>query len=597
MRYPRLKELPSSRETVDKFGGYNRNLRIKSGEFSDMENLSSDGYPALSVRKRRRQVASCPAERGKVTGVSWADSLGFIYTQGEWVYINGSQIANLGLTDTAKQFAWMGQCLVILPDMQYINMENLEDRGPLGHAVDVTEGEVTFELCDVNGEVYPRPGIGDTAPTEPADDDLWISQSSGKWALMRYSASMGIWIEIKKTYVKISGLPADSDGPQFGQYDGVLISGIDCQEAIHLNGYAVLQTQHNRGQIVVEGFIEKNVVQDCSGRPLRVERPIPIMDYVVEVENRLWGCRYGEDGHGKFVNKIYASKLGDYKNWTCFMGISTDSWECSVGSHGAFTGAAVVAGCPVFYKENMRHKVWISDTGAHQTTSTPCQGVQSSCGASVAGMDGAAIYKSRRGFCVDDGSGPEEIGQCFAGAHYRNAVGGVCGHKYYVSMQAESDLSWHLFVYDADRKLWHREDDFHAVTFSGYGPYIMAVQKDGDAILDLGGSVDIPHNMEDTVRWMAQTGEIGLESPDMKYISRITLRLSMEVGAELTVYAQYDTEPEWVALGSIQGTGLQSFSLPLRLRRCDSLRLRLEGTGDVKLYSITKTIYEGGECR
>jgi hypothetical protein len=69
----------------------------------------------------------------------------------------------------------------------------------------------------------------------------------------------------------------------------------------------------------------------------------------------------------------------------------------------------------------------------------------------------------------------------------------------------------------------------------------------------------------------------------------------MEVGAELTVYAQYDTEPEWVALGSIRGTGLQSFSLPLRLRRCDHLRLRLEGEGDVKLYSITKTIQEGSE--
>ena len=101
--------------------------------------------------------------------------------------------------------------------------------------------------------------------------------------------------------------------------------------------------------------------------------------------------------------------------------------------------------------------------------------------------------------------------------------------------------------------------------------------------------------MEGPVSWMAETGEIGLDEPGRKYISRLTLRLSMEVGAELTVYARYDTEPEWVALGSIRGTGLQSFSLPLRLRRCDHLQLRREGVGDVKLYSITKTIQEGSE--
>jgi hypothetical protein len=69
----------------------------------------------------------------------------------------------------------------------------------------------------------------------------------------------------------------------------------------------------------------------------------------------------------------------------------------------------------------------------------------------------------------------------------------------------------------------------------------------------------------------------------------------MEPGAELTVYAQYDMEQEWVPLGSIRGTDLRSFSLPVRPRRCDHLRLRFEGEGNVKLYSITKTIEEGSE--
>lgn len=197
---------------------------------------------------------------------------------------------------------------------------------------------------------------------------------------------------------------------------------------------------------------------------------------------------------------------------------------------------------------------------------------------------------------MDDGSGPVDIGQCFAGAEYSEAVGCAYGHKYYVSM-VDSNGNHHLFVYDADKKLWHREDDFEAISFTSTNGGVVAISADADKLLAMGvdpdwGSED---KMEGAVRWMAQTGEIGIDSPDRKHISRLTLRLSMEVGAELTIYAQYDMEPEWVALGSIRGTSLRSFSLPVRPRRCDHLRLRFEGVGDVKLYSITKTIEEGSE--
>lgn len=296
---------------------------------------------------------------------------------------------------------------------------------------------------------------------------------------------------------------------------------------------------------------------------------------------------------GETVNEIYASRLGDPKNWECFMGIATDSWAASVGSQGAFTGAASLGGQPIFYKADMRHKVWISSTGAHQIASQPCQGVKAGCGGSVAVMDEAVIYKSASGFCMDNGSTTVEIGQCFAGGKFSDAVGGVCGHKYYVSMCDEGG-AWHLFVYDAQRGLWYRQDNVHARCLCS-GTILYAA--DENAIWDMTGEIQNAGYMEETVPWMAETGEIGLENPDRQYISRLDLRLSMEVGAELTVYAQYDKEPEWVALGSIRGTSLQTFSLPLRLRRCDHFRLRFEGGGDIRIYSITKTIVKGSDRR
>lgn len=587
INYPRLAEQPSSREMVDVFKGYNRNLRIKEGEFSDMENLSSDCYPVLSVRKQRRTVIDVSKLEGEVTGVIMTDRWGLLHTQGGNLYSNGAIMANLELNDEPKRFVMMGQNLIILPDMKYVNLGTLQGYGSMGHVVEVTKGEVTFELCNAEGEVYDEATVSATAPEDPADQELWIDSSVTPHILKQYSKALDQWAIISTTYVKISGLNRGTDGQWFSQYDGVTISGITAEGATHLNGSAVLQSKSNVYNIVVVGILDETVKQTCSAdSPVRIERKIPAMDYVIEAGNRLWGCR-----HDNGVNEIYASKLGDFKNWNCFMGISTDSWVGSVGSQGDFTGAANIGGCPVFYKADMRHKVWISDTGAHQISSTPCQGVQQGCGGSVATMDGVAIYKSYGGFCMDDGSGPEEIGACFAGARYNNAVGCAWGHKYYVSM--ENDEGWHLFVYDADKKLWHREDDFHAISFSSVIGCVIAVENGGKALIDMNSGEQQDGRMEGTVHWMAQTGEIGIDSPDQKYISRLTLRLSMEVGAELTIYAQYDMEPEWVALGSIRGTSLRSFSLPIRPRRCDHLRLRFEGEGDVNLYSITKTIEEG----
>lgn len=601
--YPIVNARAASREMLDVFKGYDRELRIGEGEFRDMENLSSDGYPVLTVRKRRGtlvDIDDLPAtelpREGEITGVVYTDRWGVLYTQGANLYrfagINA--FAQMDLNEEPKRFVFMGAYLIILPDMKYINLENTQDFGPLGHSVAVTEGEVTFQLCKADGEAYDVTTVQGAQPEDPADGALWIDTSGSPHVLKQWSAAMEQWATVATTYVKISGLNYGTDGQWFSQYDGVTISGITAAGATHLNGSAVLQSESNGTSIVIVGLLDQVVKQTCiAEQPIRVERRIPVLDHVVEAGNRLWGCRHGKDLDGNTVNEIYGSKLGDPKNWSCFMGIATDSWTASIGSQGDFTGAANIGGYPVFYKQDIRHKVWISDSGAHQIASLPCQGVRYGCGKSVAVMDGAAVYKSGSGFCLDDGSGPVEIGQCFAGAGYDGAVGCACGHKYYVSMMDKED-AWHLFVYDADKKLWHREDDFHAVGLWGCASWVAGT--DGRLLLDMTSGTE-RQDMEQAVCWMAETGELGLESPDRKYISRLDLRLSMEVGAELTVYVQYDTEPEWVALGSIRGTSLQSFSLPLRLRRCQHFRLRFEGVGDTKLYSITKTIMKGSDRR
>lgn len=71
--------------------------------------------------------------------------------------------------------------------------------------------------------------------------------------------------------------------------------------------------------------------------------------------------------------------------------------------------------------------------------------------------------------------------------------------------------------------------------------------------------------------------------------------MSMEIGAKVRFFAQYDSMGEWEHLGTVSGTSLRSFLLPIKPKRCDHMRLRIQGVGDVKIFSITKTIEQGSD--
>jgi hypothetical protein len=262
-----------------------------------------------------------------------------------------------------------------------------------------------------------------------------------------------------------------------------------------------------------------------------------------------------------------------------------------VGTPGKFTGAAVQNGYPVFYKETCKHKVWPSTTGAHQITSTVCDGVEEGSSASVAVLDGTVFYKSPSGIYADNGGGATRISDPLGDGEYKYACATIFDRKYYLNMLDLNDgMKRRLFVYDIVKRLWHLEDGPDDRYIASGGGRLYSI-SDG-SLIDLTGRRGAS---EENVSWMAVTGDLGLELPEQKYISRLTLRLCLEPGATLEIYAQYDREQVWVKLGQVYGKDLHSFSLPVRPRRCDQLRLKLQGKGMCKLYSITETLAKGSE--
>ena len=580
MQYPQLKVIPSQRQMVDVFRGYNHNLRVSDGEFFNMKNMTSDHYPVLSPRGKRGFFAKPASPQGLIA----KDAI--CYVDGR-EFVMGEYRVDMGLStaaeDCPKQLVSMGAYVIIMPDKKYINTMDITDFGNIEASFESTT-DVSFALCTVTGDTYSDTTISPDAPSNPANLDYWIDTSSIPHTLKQYSATSSMWVSIATTYVKIS---ATGIGKAFNQYDGVTISGIADANLQDLNGTMVIQAKGD-DYIVVIGILDAVTTQSEA---IKVERRMPHLDFVIESGNRLWGCRYGTAVNGDVVNEIYASKLGDFRNWSCFMGLSTDSYTASCGTDGQFTGAITHMGYPLFFKENCVHKVYGNYPANFQIQDTACRGVQKGCHNSLAIVNETLFYKSRGGICAFDGSLPTDASYVLGNESYSDAVGGAHGNKYYVSMK-HSDGTWHLFVYDMAKRMWHREDNFHVSAFCSNKGEMYAIDADNRNIITLFGSGDV---FEENVEWMAETGELGISSPDMKYISRITIRMSMEANSVMDIYAQYDLSNEWSHLCNIRGTDLRSFSIPIRPRRCDHMKLRFVGVGAAKIYSWTKTIEQGSE--
>lgn len=590
MEYPMLNVPSASRQMLDTFKGYNHNLRIGEGEFYEMQNLTSDHYPLLSSRKKRG-IFTVPE---KCTGMIAKDAL--CYVDGSQIVINGYGV-EMGLSDSEKQLISMGAYIIILPDKKYINTANLDDRGSMENSV-TTKANVVFSLCKQDGTPYNPQYTQASEPADPKNMEIWLDTSSNPVSLKQWSASSAMWASVVSTYIRVEcpGL-----GAGFSQYDGVTITGLKDTELLDENGevfhsaeldaldgsFAVWQ--QGEDYLVITGILSRTMTVTNS---ITVSRKLPQMDFVVECKNRLWGCYYGlsEDGT-QVINEIYCSKLGDFKNWSCYMGISTDSWTASVGTDGKFTGAISYLGHPLFFKENALHQVYISEIGAHTIVDTACRGVQEGSHKSLAIVGEILYYKSARCVCAYGGSLPSDVSQALGGVFYHSAVAGVDASKYYICMKDSADTP-HVFVLDTDKGMWHREDSTDIRSFCSCRGDLYFLDGGDQAIKTISGAGEPEPGR---VAWYAQTGPIGLSLPDMKAISRFALRMTLPVGSILNCYAQYDSSGIWEHLFTLIGTGTRSFLLPVRPVRCDHLQLRLEGVGDFKLYSITKTIEQGSD--
>jgi hypothetical protein len=289
---------------------------------------------------------------------------------------------------------------------------------------------------------------------------------------------------------------------------------------------------------------------------------------------------------------IYACKLGDPTNWYSYRGIASDSYAVTVGSDGAFTGAASCMSYVLFFKENTLHKIYGTKPSDFQMSTLRCRGVAKDAAKSLCVINEALYYLSYEGVMTWEGSLPAKLSRALRAESLTNAshaVGGTLDGRYYLYLTwADTDedgsTKSRLLVYDTERAIWHEESAVGLVMASTGrklylwdGAWLWAVETDGTAVTG---------EKEEQVCFEWVSGDIGMGDTADSYLGRITMWLDAHENSKVYVEASYDGG-EWVQLGETDVTEEYTrLELALVPRRHDTMRLRIRGNGQVTLRSL-----------
>jgi len=479
-----------------------------------------------------------------------------------------------------KQFVSMGANVIIFPEKKIINTlkittNQFSDIQPL-------EQSFTSQTATAYSS-QPTASSGTTLPTSPTDGQYFWDTSGEIAVLKQYSEALGRWAT-QATYLWITGISDHG----FKKGDAIKIA----------NSAIASHIPSGQKNFVIESVETSSIKIQCnftspftaSNLEVTLSRVLPEMDFIIECNNRLWGCHYGLNANNEMVNEIFASKLGDPFNWYYFTNTSIDSYYVSLGSEGAFTGAVNYQSTPTFFKADVIHRIVGDYPAQYQLKTIEGYGVRPGCNKSISVMNDIVYYLSPVGMVVFNGGIPVSLAVPFGEVRYDKCISGDIGNKLYCSMHDEFD-KWSMFVYDDSNGLWHREDSLHAEDFGIYNGELLCVSK--NKLYSLGG---VYGDKEPDFEWMLQTGDMGYMSPLRKTIRRIVLRIKLAITSRARIEIQYDNDGIWRPVNELRPSGeIRSYAVPIKPFRCDHYSIRIKGKGEFNLQAITRHWAEGSE--
>lgn len=620
---PKMKynDSPVKRTQV-RFGGYNHTKSCSEGEIYDMTNMSSDNYPLLSPRPLRRELETLTNPKG----IGAKDAL--FYADDGKFYYDGREIEGLTLDpDTEKRFAVVNKYVVIFPDKKYYNTNAEKSIIDVKSNLVYSSGSMPANPQNgdsyfVNGGTYNELQVymiqtynnGWMANNDFKDNDICIGGSGGSGIenqkmLYYFSELAGGWLRQDFVHGSLEAVRYLGDNCVFNTSG--IVAPSDKQLDLYFkvgDGLRIISDYVRNNTVAVVTAVSKNSISfdttfsTAASKTVTLSRIVPDLDFICENDNRLWGCK---------GDMIYASKLGDPKNFEVFSGLSTDSYAVEAGSSEDFTGCVSYQNYPTFFKENYLYRMFGSKPSNYQLRCVSALGVEAGSSRSLAVAGGILFYHSPSGIVAYTGGFPQIIQHEF-GEKFSNAVAGSTGTKYYVSMT--SGIGYELFVYDTEKRVWMKEDDLEAMGFAFLENdlYCLCAADKKIKVLDKpktkSGRIEEPTytqvltdefgsiylQTENGLLSRVEFGDFYENSPDKKGVTRYQIRLEVASGATVSLYAKYDSGVSEL-IKTIESGAKRTVVIPVIPRRCDHFRLSLTGKNSYTVYSITREEYGGSE--
>lgn len=337
---------------------------------------------------------------------------------------------------------------------------------------------------------------------------------------------------------------------------------------------------------------------DTSSRVITINRSIPDLDFICERDNRLWGV-------SNTTKTIYCSALGIPWQFYDYSGLDTGAYAVAVGSAGDFTGIVNYGGVLCF-KEDKVHKMLGSFPSDFYMTTYNVAGIMNGADKSAVIVSEILYYRSPLGVMAFTGYQPTNISPNLSLEHTTGGVAGSNGREYFLCVRSKDDTEkYSLFKYDLQYKLWIKEDDVNvsSITNIGNDLYITIETKDtieveGETKTIITRTPYITNQQNDegmNLEWFARF---------MPYIetqggvrqagyTRLVLRFDMAPGSRFKIKVRYD-DGRWEDAWTQPKTKKLTYTVPLRIKRCDKFELMLEGKGQTKIRSIQREFVRGG---